>query len=326
MILTSSGTEAVNHVISSVYRDVTLTTGKNQFLTAKTDEAPAIMAISHLESFGCTGKSIEVNTQGIITPQAVADALSPKTALVSLSWANGLTGVIQPVAEIAALCRERGVRFHLEATHVVGKLLYDLEEIAPDYLSFNGDQLHGPRGTGILYIKEGIRSSSFLFGSADQGGMRAGAINMAGLAGLAVAAQEALNNRDLLGTETARLRNHLEKEILKGFPEAIVSFDHQERLPHCTTLIFPGVANEALLFLLNRRGVCPSIGGGNFQQLALLLSSSGIDPKSSHQAISFSLSRDTTEEEIDRAASIIIESAQALKKLSNHLHNRVQTQ
>lgn len=319
VILTSSGAEAVNHVISSVHRDVTLSTGKNQFLTSKSDEAPAIMAITHLEPFSCVGKMIEINSQGIVTPEAVADALSPRTALVSLSWANGLTGVIQPVAEIANLCRQRGVRFHLDATHVIGKLFYELEEIAPDYLTFNGDQIHGPRGTGILYVKQGIRCSPFIFGSADQGGMRSGGLNMSGLAGLAMAAKEALDSRDLLCTETARFRNQLERGILNGFPKAKICFKEQERLPHCTTLIFPGIANEALLFALNRKGFCASIGGGNFQQLALMLVFSGIAEELAHCAISFSLSRYTTEQEVDRAISIILESVTMLSRLSEEL-------
>jgi cysteine desulfurase len=319
VILTSSGAEAVNHVVSSVHRDVTLSTGKNQFLTSKTDEASAIMAISHLEPFGCVGKMIDVNPQGIVTAQALADCLSPRTALVSLSWANGLTGVIQPIAEIADLCRQRGVRLHLDATHVLGKLFYELEEVNADYITFNGDQLHGPKGTGVLYIKQGVRCSPFIFGSADQGGMRAGGLNVPGLAGLATAAQEALDSRDLLCTETARLRNQLEQGILKGFPQAKICFKEQERLPHCTTILFPGIANEALLFALNRRGVCASIGGGNFQQLGLLLGFCGIEETLAHSAISFSLSRYTAEEEIDRAIAIIVESAQMLSRLSEQI-------
>ena len=277
VVFTSCGAESVNHVISSVYRDVTLTTGKNHFLTSNADEAPAIMAASRLEAFGCVAKMVEVNHQGIVTAQALAGAISPRTALVSLSWGNGLTGVIQPVAEIADLCRQRGIRLHLEATHVMGKLFYELSDIGTDYLTFNGDQLHAPKGTGVLYIKRGITCSPLIFGSADQGGMRAGGLNMPGLAGLAQAAQEALDCRDLLCTEVARLRSQLERGILKGFPQASVCFKEQERLPHCTTLLFPGIANEALLFALNRRGVCASIGGGNSQQLGLQLAAAGIE-------------------------------------------------
>lgn len=316
VILTSSGAEAVNHVISSVYRDVTLKMGKNQFLTSKGDEAPAIMAITHLEPLSCVGKMVEVNSRGGVTPEAVADCLSPRTALLSLSWANGLTGTIQPVVEIAELCRARGVRLHLDATHVLGKLFFDLEEIKPDYLTFNGEQLHAPKGTGVLYIRQGVHCSPFIFGSADQGGMRAGGLNVAALAGMATAAQEALESRDLLCTETARLRNKLEQGILKGLPQTKICFKKQERLPHCTSLLFPGIANEALLFMLNRRGVCASIGGGNFQQLSLLLSCSGIEEQLTHSAVSFSLSRYTTESEVDRAITSILESAKALYTLS----------
>lgn len=319
LVLTSSGAEAVNHVISAIYRDITVSTGKNHFLTSITDEAPAIMAIGRLESFGCVGKTVEANSQGVLTVKALAESLSPRTALVSLSWANGLTGVIQPVSEIAALCQERGVRLHLDATHVLGKLYYDLEEIGADYITFNGDQLHAPKGTGILYVRRGLTCSPFIFGSADQGGMRAGGLNMPALAGLTQAAQEALDSRDLLCTEVARLRNQFERGILKGFPQAQVCFKEQERLPHCTTLIFPGIANEALLFALNRRGICASIGGGNFQQLGLLLTACGIEENVAHSAISFGLSRYTTEEEIDRAIALIIETAHHLSRLSEHI-------
>jgi cysteine desulfurase len=319
IILTSSGAEAVNHVISSVYRDLTMSSGKNQFLTSISDEAPAIMAAGQLEKFGCIHKSILVDHGGKINRQTLCDALSPRTALVSLSWANGLTGVIQPISEIAEICQQRGIRLHLDATHVLGKLYFELNEIKADYITFNGTQLHGPQGIGGLYIKQGIRCSSFIAGGSDQAGLRAGQLNMPGLAGLACAAQEALDSLDLLCTETARLRNKLENGIKRVFPRAQFCFKGQERLPHCTTILFPGIANEAMLFLLNRKKLCASIGGGNFQQLALILTASGIEENLAHSALSFSLSRYTTDEEVDRAIDIIGQSALELTAISNHI-------
>lgn len=319
VIMTSSGSEAVNHVISSVYRDLTLSTGKNQFITSRLDEAASMMAISHLEPFGCSAKIVDSCENGKISASALADCLSPRTALVSLSWANGLTGVIQPLSEIAALCKQRGIRLHVDATHVIGKLFFDLEELGIDYLTINGEPLHAPKGTGVLYVRQGISCSPFIFGSADQGGMRAGGVNMPGLAGLACALNESLECRDLLCTEIARLRTQLEQGVMKQIPSARICFREEERLPHCTTIIFPGVANEALLYLLNRKGVCATVGGGNFQQLGLLLAASGVDENDAHSAISFSLSRYTTEEEIDRAIAIIAESTGILLNLSNHL-------
>lgn len=319
VILTSSGAEAVNHVLFSVYYTITLATGKNQFITSNLDEAPAIMAVSRLEQMGCLGKMVAATQEGIINAADVAEALSPRTALVSLSWANGLTGVIQPLTDIARLCKERGILLHIDATHVFGKLFFDLEEIEADFITFNGDQLHAPKGTGGLYIKQGIKCAPFIIGGAEQGGLRAGPLNMPGLVALAHAAQEALENRDFICTEIARLRDRLEAGIVKGFPDAIPFFKNRERLPHCTAIAFPGIANEALLFALNRKGVCASIGGGIFQQLGFILGASGIDPSIAYSALSFSLSRYTTESEIERAIAIIVESAQALNQISQKI-------
>jgi cysteine desulfurase len=320
-VLTSSGAEAVNQAIHSVYRDVTLPTGKNQFITSNADEAPALMAMARLEPLGCSAKMVEVNRQGIVTAEALAETISPRTALVSLSWANGLTGVIQPTAEIAALCEQRGIRLHLDATHVLGKLFYELEDVKADYISFNGDQLHAPKGTGGLYIRQGVKCSPLIAGGSDQAGLRAGGLNTAALAGLAIAAQEALDCRDLLCTETARLRHKLETGIVKAYPKARIAFKGQERVPHCTTLLFPGIANEAMLFALNRKGIYATIGGGSFQQLGLLLLACGLEENLAYSAVSFSLSRYTTEEEIDRAIEWTAECAYGLEKISKALMN-----
>lgn len=319
LILTSSGTEAVNHVIQAVYRDYTLATGKNQFLTAQTDEAASILTVASLEKMGCIGKMIPVNAEGQVTAQALSDLLSPRTVLVSLCWANGLTGVIQPLDEIAALCKQRGICLHVDATHVLGKLDYSLEETGIDYLTFNAEQFHGPCGTGGIYVRQGVKISPFIFGGSDQAGLRAGALNMASLAGLSCAAQEALEQRDLLTTEIARLRTQLEEGIVKKLPHVKICFKNQERLPHCTTLLFPGISNEALLFYLDRQGLCASMGGGNFQQLALLLTATGIPETLAHSALSFSLSRYTTEEEINQAISVVVKCVTFLNDLSSTL-------
>lgn len=317
-VFTSSGSEAVSQVFNAVYRDVTLVTGKNQFLTAATDEAPAIMSAAKLEPLGCVTKMIPTKN-GIITAQALADAISPRTALLSLSWGNGLTGIVQPLEEIISLCRQRGILVHLEATHVFGKLFFEFRNLGADYLTFNGDQIHAPKGTGGLFIKEGRKCSSLIAGGMEQGGYRGGAINMPGLVGLATAAKEALETRDFICTEISRLRDKFEDELSRHLPDTSIFFRDQERLPHCTAISFSGIFNESLLFLLNRKGVLATIGGGNFQQLSRLMVSSGIPEHKAHETISFSLSRYTTEEEIDRAILHIVDTAVALKKMSDQI-------
>lgn len=315
-VFTSSGAEAINHVIGSAYESLTLQTGRNQYLAANTNEAPSLMAIGRLEQSQCIGKMLNVNEKGKITETILGDAITPRTALLSLDWANGLTGVIQPIAEIATLCQERGIALHLDATHILGKLYFELEDLGASYITFNGDQLHAPKGTGGLWIKEGSAIAPWILGGIEQGGLRGGSFNVPGLVALGHAAVELMDTRDLLSVETARLRNRLEEGLLEALPDTVVHFKEEERVPHITAIGFPGVANEALLFALNKQGVYASIGGGSFQQLGLVLAASKIPEPLAHSSISFSLSRETTEEEIEHAISLIVQSVQKLKKLS----------
>jgi cysteine desulfurase len=321
-VFTSSGAEAINHVIFSAYTDITIPLGKNQFIVPNIEEAPAIMAVGRLERMGCVGKLIHANEHGIVTPEIISESITPRTAMVSLGWANGLTGVIQPVAEIGKLCRQRGIALHLDATHILGKLFFEIEEIGAHFITFNGDHLHAPKGTGGIYIKEGVKCSPFILGGIEQAGHRAGSVNVAGLVALGQAVEEVIDSRDLLCTEVARLRDKFERGICKGYPEAIPFFTDQERLPNCTAIAFPGIVNEALLFNLNRKGVYASIGGGSFQQIGLILKACGIDPSIGNTTLSFSLSRETTEEEIDHAVDIIVENAKKLRKISGIIHTK----
>lgn len=315
-VFTSSGAEAVNNVFLSAYLDVTLPTGKNHYVTANIDEAPALMSVGRLEQLHCVGKMVEVNKEGKVTAESIAEAITPRTALISLSWANGLTGVINPVAEIKEICKQRGILFHLDATHTLGKLFYELDDISPDFITFNGDNLHAPKGTGGLYIKDGVKCSPFIVGGLEQAGHRAGNVNIPACVALGQAARETLEARDFMCTEVARLRDKLEKGILESVPDSVAFFHDQERLPNVTAIGFPRVANEAMLFSLNRKGVYASIGGGSFQQIGLILTAAGIPEILAHTAMSFSLSRETTEDEIERTIAIVAECAAKLRKIS----------
>lgn len=318
-VFTSSGAEAVNHVVLSSYFDITIHTGKNQFITSTIDEAPAIMAIGRLEQLSCLGKMVSADSTGRVTAQALSETITPRTALISLSWANGLTGVINPIDEIADLCKERGIRLHLDATHVLGKLFTDWDEIPAHFITFNGDHLHAPKGTGGLFIRADAKCSPFILGGIEQAGHRAGSYNIPGLIALGEAAREAIDARDLVCTEVARLRDQFEENIVKAVPEAVVFFQDQQRVPNCSAIAFPGIANEALLYMLNRKGVYASIGGGTYQQIGLVLAASGIEEILANSSLSFSLSRETTEDQVDRAVDIIASCVQHLRKISRQL-------
>jgi cysteine desulfurase len=314
-VLTSSGAEAVNQAIMSAYFDVTLSTGKNQFLTSFIDEAPPIMILDHLEQFDCVCQQVKPNKEGKVTAEILSKAISARTAMISLSWANGLTGTINPVVEIASLCKQRGILLHLDVTHALGKLYFEIPDIDAHFFSFNGDQIHAPKGSGGLFIKAGTPCRPLILGGNEQGGMRAGSFSVANLVGLGHAAKEAMDSRDLLCMEVARLRDKLEMGIVANYPEAVPFYSDQERLPHCTTIAFPGIASEAMLYSLNRKNVFANIGGGNFQQLSQILLHAAVPEALAQTAVSFSLSRETNEDEVDRAVQLIAESARQLRKL-----------
>lgn len=314
-VLTSSGAEAVNQVFISAHHAITKRMGKNHFVVCATDEAPALMSISRLEEQGCVGDMVMPNEQGLVDPEVLSEMLTPTTALVSLSWGNGLTGVIQPIKEIAQVCKSKGVLLHVDATHILGKVYFDWHDLGIDYLTFNGEQLHAPRGIGGLLARKGVQVHPFIVGGIEQGGLRAGNLNVPALIALSEVSRESEDQRDYMGTEIARLRNKLEDMVVQRCPEAKLFFQMQERLPHVTVIAFPRIVNETMLFLLNRRKVMACIGGGSFQQLALVMEACKVPSSLAHSCVSFSLSRETSDEDIDKAVEAIVEAYNQIKRV-----------
>jgi cysteine desulfurase len=303
-----SGAEAVNAVFFSHYIEEVRESGRNHILTTNIEDAPALLSLKRLEKFHCVEKILPVNAQGQITKEMVEEAIKPRTSLLSLSWANSLTGVVHPVADIAEICRQKGIRLHVDASTAIGKLFFHFEDINIDYLTFDGSLIHAPKGTGGVIVKEGISFHPLVAGGAN--------LHVGGFAAIAAALSEASRNFDHLNLETARLRDMLETGIKRGFSDAEVLFKEVERLPNCTVIAFPGVESDALLYLLNRKGVYASMGGGQTQKLFHTLTACGTDPMLAHCALSFSLSYETTEEEIAFAIQTIVESAAKLQRCS----------
>lgn len=319
VIFTSSGAEGVNQVFHTCFKNETQQKGKNHYLTLAIDEAPAILSAGALETEGCLYDKLPIGKGGRIEPEAFEEALTPRTALLSLSWACGLTGVVQPVFELAAICKERGIALHLDATHILGKLFFDYEGLAPDFLTFNGDQLHAPPGTGALFVHKKQQVEPLIVGGMEQGALRGGSFNLPGFMALSHACSEAIDNVDFMTTEVARLRDQFEANVVAAVKGAEVLFGQSERLPHISCISFPGIHQETLLFLLREKGVVASFGGGGMQKLSPLLQSCGIDQKRAQCALSFSLSRETTEEALKVAVDHIVESVLYLKSVSGQL-------
>lgn len=307
----SSYAEAMSHLFFSYYVDNMRSSGKNHVLTTSNEEAAILMSIKRLEELGCLGRILPVNSEGLLTVEALKQEIKPRSSLLSLAWANGLTGVIQPIESLASQCKSEGMHVHVDASYAIGKVPFCLRDLPIDFLTFDGGVLHAPKGTAALIVKADADLPPPL---STMTGLCVG-----GLVALSKAVCESMERMDVMGLEVARLRDQLEKGVEKECPGVHSVFKGSPRLPNCATLIFPRIASDALLYLLHRHQVYASLGGGHAQRLSHLLIASGIDPFLSQCALSFTLSFETTQEEIERAISVVVSCVRQQNRLTEGL-------
>ncbi len=318
-IFTSCGAEAISQVFHGVYLDHIASTGKNHLLTTCVEEAPILMSMKRLEKVGCHGKMLPVNEKGQCVKAALEEAINPRVSLLSMSWASGLTGVIHPIQDLAEYCKEKEIMMHLDISDVLGKLYFRIQDLPVDFITFDGDRLHAPRGAGGLFIRNGTELGPLIADGTQQEGERGGSLNLPALFSLKTAFQQLEEHADFMAIEIARLRGKFENSISHQIPEAKILYKKAQRLPNTSAIAFPGVCAEALALVLAQQGVIGTFGGGRMQKLEHLLIASGIEPLLAKGAMSFALSRETTEEEIDRAVGIIVDSVKSLQACSKEL-------
>ena len=224
------------------------------------------------------------------------------TALVTIMYANNETGTIFPIDKIAQITRSREVTFHTDAVQVVGKIKIDLSNSDIDLFSISGHKLHAPKGIGVLYVRKGTRLSPFMLGGHQEAGRRAGTENVPGIVGLGKACELAGKNIIEENTKVKKLRDKLEKAILKSCPDCFVNGDTENRLPNTTNISFEFIEGEAILLMLDKYGICASSGSactsGSLEP-SHVLRAMGVPFTAAHGSIRFSLSRYNTEEEVD---------------------------
>jgi len=298
IVFTSCGTESDNAAIHSAL----LTRPDKKHIVISRVEHPAIRALcSHLGTQGYKITELPVDKNGILDLENLEKSLTPDTAIVSLMWANNETGVIFPVEEAARMANEKGILFHTDAVQAVGKIPINMKDNVIDMLSISGHKLHAPKGIGILYIRRGTKFSPFLIGGHQEKGRRGGTENSASIVGLGKACELAAKNINTENIRVKRLRDKLEKELLK-IPQSRVNGDIQHRLPNTTNISFEFVEGEAILLLMNELGICASSGSactsGSLQP-SHVLRAMGVPFTMAHGSIRFSLSVYNTEEEVD---------------------------
>jgi cysteine desulfurase len=305
IIFTGGGTEADNLAIIGLAR-AQAGVGKH-VITCATEHHAVLQAFDFLESQeGFSVTRLPVDREGLIDIQTLRDALRPKTTLVSIMSANNETGVLQPLADIAALCRERGVLLHSDMIQSFGKQPVRATDAAA--ISITAHKFHGPKGVGLLVLRAGISIAKIQFGGSHENERRPGTENVAAIAGLARAAELAVVGMEAEQARQAALRDRLWEGIRAAFPEAILNGHRAQRLANTLNVSFPGLDGEGLLMNLDLEGVCASSGSacmvGSIQPSHVLLAM-GVPENIAGATVRFSLGKQTTVEEIEATIAAV---------------------
>lgn len=319
IVITSCATESINWVIKGIYNDYILNGDKDHIITSEVEHPAVGSSCKFLEERGVKVTYLPVNTDGVISVEDLKNAITDKTALVSIMWANNETGMIFPIEEIGAICKERGVLFHTDGVQAVGKIPVDVKKANVDFMSFSGHKFHGPKGVGGLYIRGGQRLTPLLHGGEHMGGRRSGTLNVPGIIGMGKAMELAVAALDFEKSTVRRLRDKLEDALLK-IPETIVVGTKEQRVPNTILISVKGIEGEAMLWDLNQNGIGASTGSACASEALEsnpVMEAIGAEADLAHTALRLSLSRFTTEEEIDYAIDVINKAVVRLRAISS---------
>ena len=322
---TSGGSEADNQAIISAAR-IGARKGKKHILSTAFEHHAVLHTLRRLEKEGFEIQLLDVGSMGTVTAEQVAKAIRPDTALVTIMYANNEIGSVMPIAEIGAVCREKGVLFHTDAVQAAGHLHINVREQNIDMLSLSGHKFHGPKGVGVLYTRQGIPLTNIIEGGAQERGKRAGTENIPGIVGMAAALREACDRIDETTEKVTALRDKLIAG-LSQIPHSVLNGDPVHRLPGNVNLCFEGIEGESLLLLLDQKGICASSGSactsGSLDPSHVLLAI-GRPHEVAHGSLRLSLCEDNSPEEVEyvlREVPRIVEYLRAMSPVWKDLMN-----
>ncbi|MDX1808609.1 MAG: NifS family cysteine desulfurase [Sulfurospirillaceae bacterium] len=319
IVVTSCATESINWVVKGIYFDHILNSDKNHIITSEVEHPAVIAACKFLETLGVEVTYLPVNSVGVIELDTLEKNITEKTALVNIMWANNETGMIFPIEEIGQICKKHGVLFHTDATQAIGKIPVDVIKAGVDYMSFSAHKFHGPKGVGGLYIKQGKEITSLLHGGEHMGGLRSGTLNVPGIVGMGKAMELAVENLDFEKNNVKHLRDKLEDALIQ-IPDTFVVGTKEERTPNTILISIKGIEGEAMLWDLNKAGIAASTGSACASEdleSNPVMEAIGAEADLAHTALRLSLSRFTTEEEIDYTIEVINTAVQRLRAISS---------
>ena len=317
IVFTSGGSEADNQAIISAAR-FGARKGKKHIISTAFEHHAVLHTLDKLAKEGFEIQLLDVSQGHNITAQQVADAIREDTCLVTVMYANNEIGSVLPIAEIGAVCKEKGVIFHTDAVQAVGHIAIDVKAQNIDMLSLSGHKFHGPKGTGALYCRRGIPLVNVIEGGGQERGKRAGTENIAGICGMAAAMKDACDHIDENMPRVAAMRNRL-IEGLSQIPHCALNGDRENRLPGNVNFCFEGIEGESLLLLLDMKGISASSGSactsGSLDPSHVLLAIGRVHDVA-HGSLRLSLCEYNTDEEVDYILQAVPEVVQQLRNMS----------
>ena len=314
---TSCGSESDNQALVSCAR-LGARKGKKHLISTKFEHHAILHTLKALEKQGFEVTLLDVHEDGVVRVEDVAAAIRDDTCCVSVMFANNEVGTVQPIKEIGALCREKGIPFHTDAVQAVGHIPVDVEEMNIDLLSLSGHKFHAPKGVGVLYCRKNIPLFSFIEGGAQERGKRAGTENVAGIVALAAALKESCDHMEENAAKMIAMRDRLFAELGK-IPHSKINGSLEHHVPGTVNMCFEGIEGESLLLLLDKEGICASSGSactsGSLDPSHVLLSL-GIPHEVAHGSLRLSIGEYNSMDQIDHIVEVVPKVVAYLRSIS----------
>ena len=319
IFFTAGGTESDNWALRGV---ISAASGRSHVVTTAIEHEAVLATCQTLEAEGVKVTYVKPNRKGRVSAEDVAAAIRPDTKIVSVIWGNNEVGTVQPIHEIGALCRERGILFHTDAVQALGKQPIDVERAGVSLLSATGHKINASKGTGYLYVKKGTELDPFMTGGGQEQNLRSGTENVAGIVALGEACRLAKEEGPQSAKNIAALRDRLENEICEHVPDVLVNGDTDHRLPGTSNLGFVGAEGETLLIRLDLEGIAVSTGAacssGSPEPSHVLLAMEL--PKETVQgSLRFSLGYGNSDADIDRLLEVLPEAVSKVREMAPRL-------
>lgn len=316
---TSGGTESNNTAIKGA------ALGKNfgKILTSDIEHPSVINALDSLRGENFDIRHVSPDNCGIVSCEAIEETVTAGTGFVSVMTANNEVGAVNDIAAIGALCRERGILFHTDAVQAVGHIPVDVKSMNIDMLSASGHKFHGPKGIGFLYVRRGVDIPPLVYGGGQERGLRSGTENVAAIAGMGAAAEKAMQDMETDTKRIASLRDRLIGRVLNEIPDSILNgpSDTNKRLPGNAHFAFKGIEGASLLIQLDMKNICASTGSAcsaSAKRPSHVLRAIGVAEEYINGSLRLSLSKYTTEDEINRTVEALKESVALLRSMCTY--------